>query len=118
MSREKHGAYKIMRLAKEGHLPDKRTRLGKAIEAVRQSIISHFGGDLNDLQQFTLFTLMPKIAFWFEHPMVTDEGKLSEDWKYIDKRIEEQVKELQRQANSGNGKKVSRKDWLKTVSRE
>jgi hypothetical protein len=112
--RLKHGAYQVMRLAKEGHLPDKRTRLGKAVEAVRKGIVEHFGGELNPLQQFTLFTLMPKIAFWFEHPMTTDKGTLAADWKYIDKRIEEQIKELERQTTTGNDKKpLGLDDYLK-----
>jgi len=90
----KHGAYTALALAKRGRLPDKRTRLGKAVCAIEQKIIEHFSGQLNNLQQIELFNLLPLIVFLFKHPMTTEKGTLATDYKWAWIRVENGLRVL------------------------
>ena len=103
---KKHGAYTALALAKEGRLPDKRTRLGKAVCAIERKIIEHFGGQLNNLQQVELFNLMPLIVFLLKHPMITEKGGLAEDWKWAFNKVENGLRVLCELANKKPPAKV------------
>ena len=91
---EKHGAYTALALAKRDQLPDKRTRLGKAVRAIERKIVEHFGGQLNNLQQIQLFNMLPLIVFLLKHPMTTEQGALASDYKWAFGRIENGLRVL------------------------
>ena len=102
---ETHGAYKALRLAKEGQLPDRRTRLGSAVAAIESRIIEHFG-ELNSLQQVQLFNMLPLVLFLLKHPMTTDNGNLAADFKWAWQRVENGLKVLCDLADKKKAKKV------------
>jgi len=87
MGLEKHGAYRLMRLAKSGELPDGRTHIGRALADIKQGYIDYYG-PLSYPQVLTLFRLISLYAFWLQHPGQTDKGELAQDWKFILDRIE------------------------------
>ena len=91
---EIHGAYTMLALAKQGKLPDGRSRLGKAIRAIQKRIAEHFGGELNHLQEIEMFNLTPLLCFLLQHPATTQSGKLSEDWKWCFTRVENALRVL------------------------
>lgn len=99
----KHGAYKALRLAKQGHLPDRRSRVGKAMFAIEQKVIEHFGG-LNNLQQIELFNLLPLIVFLLKKPPTNEKGQLDADWKWAWCKVENGLKVLRDLADNGKGK--------------
>ena len=103
-----HGAYKAMRLAKQGHLPKGSSQLGKAVYAIEAKIIEHFGGELNNLQQIQLFNMLPLITFLLCHPGISKSGKrisLNNDWKWAFSRVENGLKVLLQLGNSKQAKK-------------
>lgn len=105
---EKHGAYKQMRLAKQGHRPKRSTSLGKAVLAIEKKIIEHFGGELNNLQQIQLFNMLPLITFLLMHPGINKKGKkvlLNPDWRWAFSRVENGLKVLVQLGNSKQSKK-------------
>jgi hypothetical protein len=100
----KHGAYRALRLATEGRLPSKRTRIGKALQAVELRLRDHFNG-FNDIQEVHFSTiLLPHILFLLEHPMVNSKGKLSSDWKWVSNKVEKGYEVL---VKFGNSEKTS-----------
>ena len=109
MVNQTHGAYKVMRLAKEGELPDGRTHLGKALTDIKHGYIDYYG-PLSYPQELTLFRLITLYAFWLQHPGQTDKGELAQDWKFILDRIERHERQL---AEQEKDKRVRRpKDGL------
>jgi len=91
---KKHMAYSALRLAKQGRLPDKRTRLGAAIAMLEKKILQHFG-ELNSLQQIELFNLLPLMVFLIQHPITVDgTNKIADDWKWCWTRVENGSKVL------------------------
>ena len=108
-----HGAYKALALAKQGQLPDRRTRLGKAVQAIEKKIREHFGGELNSLQQIELFNLMPLICFLLKHPATGENGKLNEDFKWVWVRVENALRILCELGNKKPPAKVpSLSEWI------
>jgi hypothetical protein len=106
---ETHGAYKAMRLAKQGHLPKGSTQVGKAVLAIEKKIIEHFGGELNNLQQIQLFNMLPLVTFLLMHPGINKKGKqvsLNPDWRWAFSRVESGMKVLVQLGNSKRSKKV------------
>ena len=111
-----HGAYKALRLAKQGQLPDRRTRLGAAISAIEKRIIEHFGGELNNLQQIQLFNLLPLMCFLIEHPMtIGNANKIADDWKWCWSRVEQGLKTMVVLADNKPAKAPDLDDYLKRV---
>lgn len=91
---ELHGAYTESALAKQGQLPDGRTRRGRAVRAIARKITEHFGGQLNNLQQIQLFNMLPLIVFLLKHPMTTEKGTLAKDYMWAFGRIENGLRVL------------------------
>jgi hypothetical protein len=113
-----HGAYKALRLAKKGNLPDRRSRVGKAIHAMEQKVIEHFGG-LNNLQQIELFNLLPLMVFLLKKPATNDKGQLDGDWKWAWNKVENGLKVLCQLADRDNGKRgPSLGDWIEAQGSE
>ncbi len=116
---ETHGAYKLLTLAKQGQLPDKRSKLGRAVKGIERAVIDHFGGELNNLQQIELFNLLPLIVFLLSHPMDTDGKRLADDWRWAWLRVENGLKvlvELGDQKPQGNMPSLD--DWMRQKNKE
>jgi len=109
---EKHGAYVALRLAKKGKLPDRRSRLGKAVYAIEQKVIEHFNG-LNNLQQIQLFNLLPLIVLLLKKPATNEKDQLDGDWKWAWCKVESGLKVLCDLADKDNGNKGPKlSEWI------
>lgn len=91
---QKHNAYKLLSLAKQGQMPDRRGKLGRAVKGIERAVLDHFNGELNNLQQIELFNLLPLIVFLLSHPMNTDGKRLADDWRWAWTRVENGLKVL------------------------
>ena len=100
MANIKHGAYKSLRLAKEGKLPPGNTRIRKALDACEIKLREHYGG-FNGVQEVHFsIVLVPHLLFLLEHPMVNDAGELLSDWKWVSNKVENGLKMLAQLAGS------------------
>lgn len=91
-----HGAYTALRLAQEGKMPRKTTRLGKAMLAVEAKLKAHYDG-FNELQDvhFALI-LQPRILFLLQCPVYSADGSLHIDWHRMSVQVEKSLQILDR----------------------
>jgi hypothetical protein len=98
--RETHGAYKALKLLKEGDFPDRRTRYGAALAAIEDAVRDHFH-EFNALQEVEFFfTTLPLVGFLLKKPMTNDKEEISPDWRWSSHRLDKSLNRLVELADS------------------
>ena len=91
---EKHGAYKALRLLKQGDFPDRRTTFGAGLYAVENLLRNHFN-EFNPMQEAEFFlSTLPLIGFLLKKPMCNEAGQIDVDWKWASIRLDKSLRSL------------------------
>lgn len=106
------GHYAMLAKAKRGIYPDGRTKLGKSISCFRAWLKEPYGENWNSLQQAREAVALPFLIFWLVCPVLNEDGKLLDDFKYVSQHLERLLRDIAVLATKGPAGVPSLKEWI------
>ena len=107
------GHYLALSKAKQGILPDGRTKVGKTVSCFTSWLKSHYGANWNPLQEARLSIAIPWLIFWAMCPMVNQDGHIMSDFMKASGHLERCVKDIASLATKdGDGKGPNLKEYI------
>lgn len=114
-SKQITGHYALLAGVKRGDYPDGRTKLSKTINYFRQLLRKPYGENWNDKQEAREALAVPLMYFHFSMPMVNEQLKLLDDYKWTYAALERLITKLAEDSDKDNAKGAKLDDYLKKV---
>lgn len=109
------GQYTMLRLAKKGILPDKRTAIRKSFDTFEDWLKQPYGESWNTLQEARWALAVPWVIFWLTAPMLMEDKRISTDYMKVTDRLERTIRDIVELADKEPSKAPSLKDYLREV---
>lgn len=113
---KKDSHYTLLRLAKRGVLPDKRTQVRKSFDVFQNWLKKPYGENWNTLQEARWALAAPFVVFWLTCPVLEkDESGLNGAFLKASGHLERAIKDIVELADKAPSKVPNLKDYMKEI---